>query len=101
MEEIFNFYEKSITVNLPSFIEKYVNDELPKDYSYDFFNENKQEMFAKISISFTIENLNYLVKGLEKCQDVLLNNHLKIIKRSYDKLKNEEFFNTIKIKGSF
>ena len=96
MEEIFNFYEKSITVNLPSFIEKYVNDELPKDYSYDFFNENKQEMFAKISISFTIENLNYLVKGLEKCQDILLTNNLKIIKRSYDKLKNEEFFNTIK-----
>ena len=50
MENILYFFEKSKNVNLPDFIDKYINDELPSDYSYEYFNENKEELYASISI---------------------------------------------------
>ena len=40
MEKILYFFDKAINVNLPEFIEKYINDELPGDYAYDYFQEN-------------------------------------------------------------
>ena len=66
IDNLYNFYEKAININLPNFIEQYINDELPEDYSYDFFNENKEEILANISICFTIDNLIYLIKVIEK-----------------------------------
>ena len=98
MENILYFFEKSINVNLPNFIEKFVNDELPSDYSYDFFNENKEEIIANISICFTIDNLNYLIKGLEKSDNLFLSNNPKAnkLKRSLSKLKSETNMNEIK-----
>ena len=98
IENILYIYEKSKNVNLPNFIEKYINNELPNDYSYEFFNENKEELYVSISICFTIDNLYYLIKGLEKNEELFLTNNPKAnkLKRSFNKLKNEETFNLIK-----
>ena len=98
MEYITNFFEKTKNVCLPNFIEKYINDELPQDYSYEFFNENKEEIYATISICFTVDNLKNLIKGLEKCEDLLLAKYRKAskLKKLFSKIKKEEFFQEIK-----
>ena len=98
IENILFFFEKSTNVILPNFIEKYISDELPNDYLYEFFNENKEEMYANISICFTIENLYNLIKGLEKSEDLFKTNLPKSakLKRSLSKLIDEENFNGIK-----
>ena len=99
IEHVFNFFEKSKNVYLPNFIEKYINDELPQDYSYEFFNENKGEIYATISICYTIDNLQNLIKGLEKCEDLLLTKYPKAnkLKKTFSKIKKEEFFKEIKV----
>ncbi len=76
------FFNKVINVNLPDFIEKYINDKLPNDYEYDYFNENKDQIYASISISFSINNLVYLLKGLEKSNDLFQKKNEKIEKLS-------------------
>ena len=70
MENIFYFYEKSINVNIPKFIEEFCNDILNKHYSYDYFNENKEQICVNISICFNYQNLYNLVKGLTKLDDI-------------------------------
>ena len=97
MEKILYFFEKSKNINLPDFIDKYIKDELPSDYSYEYFNENKEELYASISICFSIDNLYNLIKGLEKNEDLLNNNpRANRLRRSFNKLKNEDTFNLLK-----
>ena len=97
IENIFYIFENVLNVNLPNFIEKYIKDELPKDYIYEFFNENKDEFYANISICFTIENLFYLIKGLENSTDFLKGNNIELdnLKKILSKIKSE--FNEILI----
>ena len=99
MENILYFYEKIINIGLPNFIEKYINNQLSEDYSYEFFNENPDEICANISICFSIDNLYDLVKGLEKNDNFLNNNnnlYSKKLKISYEKLKSESTMKAIK-----
>ena len=97
IENIFYIFENVLNVNLPNFIEKYIKDELPKDYIYEFFNENKDEFYVNISICFTIENLFYLIKGLENSTDFLKGNNIELdnLKKILSKIKSE--FNEILI----
>ena len=91
MENIVFFFEKAINVNLPSFIEKFINDKLPKDYTYNYFDENKEKICADISICFNYSNLIYLIKGLSKCKNfIFLNNNSEqmTLKKTFYRLKN-------------
>ena len=99
MENIFDFFEKTINVKLPIFIEKYINDELPKDYSYDFFEENNEEFCTFISVCFTIDNLEHLVKGLENSDNFFKNNNnskISKLRRAFTKIKTNSIINEIK-----
>ena len=97
IEIVFDFFEKATNVNLPNFIEKYINEQLPSDYSYDFFNENKEELCANISIGFTIENLFNLIQGLKKSEKLLEKDYPKIkrLKKAFSKLSLERTMNEI------
>ena len=97
MDNILSFYKKVMNVNLPNFIEKFLNDKLPKDYLYEYFNENKGQIYANISIYFSIDNLYKLVKGLENSDFLKLNNPIILkFKKSFEKLNTKEVVNTIK-----
>ena len=89
MENILFFFEKAINVSLPSFIEKFINDKLPNDYSYNYFEENKDKICADISICFNNSNLIYLIKGFSKCTNLFMNNNSKQskLKKIYERLK--------------
>ena len=46
MEEmplVFTFFENLTRVELPKFIDDYINDKLPEDYVYNYFKENPEE----------------------------------------------------------
>ena len=74
IENIFSFYKKITNVNLPEFIDKYINNNFPEDYVYDYFNENKGEFYANISICFNVDILLLLIDGLSKSNFFMKNN---------------------------
>ena len=90
IEKILYFYEKSISVNLPNFIEKCVNKTLSLNYSYDYFNENKEQICSNISICFNIKNFECLINGYEKYDNLPMDKNRKIdtLKKAYIRLKS-------------
>ena len=92
IENVLYFYEKAINVNLPDFIEQFINGELPKDYSYDYFKENKEQFYANISICFNVKNICYLIEGIRRDNKIFQSNDSKIekIKKIVKKLKTKE-----------
>ena len=93
MEDIFYCFEKMTNVNLPTFIEQYINDELPQDYYYDYFNENKEDFIANISMCFTKENIYHLIKGIKLEDKVFQRNDTNIfkLKKVFKKLKPSDY----------
>ena len=94
METIFECFEKATNVNLPNFIEKYINGELPQDYYYDYFNENKEDFIANISICFTKENVYHLVNGINLDDKVFQrenDSNIKRFKIIFKKLKEGDY----------
>lgn len=93
MENTFTFYEKLINISLPPFIDKYINNSLPSDYTYDYFKENPDEIYGNISICFNLTNLICLIKSLKKGEEEFFlkeNNKNNKLKRIFNKLKSEE-----------
>ena len=97
MEEILLYFEKVINVKLPYFIDKFIYDELPEDYLYNYFNENEEQIYASISICFNIENICNLVKGL-KNSDFFESKKdtIKKFKKALDKLSEKAIIEGIK-----
>ena len=98
IDTILYIFDKAKYVNLPNFIEKYINNELPIDYSYDFFEENKGVICANICICFTIENLFNLIGGLNKSEYIFEKNNPRAnkLKKFLDKLNSQSIINSIK-----
>jgi hypothetical protein len=92
IEDILNFFEKILSVNLPNFIYEFIiNEESTNFYLYKFFNENQEEIYANISICFSMKNLFNLIKGLEKAQNVFANVNDQAINKlmkAFKKLKD-------------
>ena len=88
IEDVFYIFEKTKNINLPNFIDDYINDRLPKDYFYNFFEENKEEIVANISVCFSFDNLNYLIEGMKKSDNIILLNNMKnsTFKKLFSKL---------------
>ena len=94
MEKILEFYESAKNVYLPDFIEKYINNELPNDYQYDYFEENKEKMCANISICFNIKCLSLLIEGIKKSPEIFNNKSKKAdkLQKAFNKLEDEDNF---------
>jgi len=93
VEDILSFLEKTVNVNLPLFIEQFAKNELTKDYKYDFFTVNKEEIYANISICFNLNHLFCLINGLKNEKDLELLNYLG---KSFNKLCSKETCEGIK-----
>ena len=98
IETILYIFDKTKNVNLPNFIQKYIKNELPKNYYYDYFEENKEVICANIGICFTLENLDDLIKGLEKSDYIFTYDNPKSskLKRFFDILKSKSTMDRIK-----
>ena len=96
METILYFFENIIKINLPNYIDKYINNNLEPDECYDFFNENKDVICANLSVCLTIDNLLYLLKGLEINDILFQHKKIKRLKPSLIKLKSKDTLDEIK-----
>jgi len=113
MDNLFNIFENIIKVNLPLFIDKFINKDLPSDYHYDYFIENPDEIIMHRSILFNLEQANSILLTinkmkkeiffdrkyikLEKTVEKLMNNsNQKILKAilSYEENKSEQEYKT-------
>ena len=69
MENLFNIFDHITKVILPSFIEKFINKELPPDYEYDYFKENPDEDINYRSICYNLDQGKALLNAMSKCKD--------------------------------
>ena len=66
MPTLIQFFNNTCQVELPSFIDKLINDQLPKDYEYDYFKENQHENIFYRNICFNFNELYILVTNSYK-----------------------------------
>ena len=90
LETTINFFTKIKLINLPNFIEKYVDNKLSKDYKYAYFNENKEIISTNITICFTIDNLYSLLNGLNKYHIIFNDENGKKLLKAMERLKTEK-----------
>ena len=93
MPKMIEFLDKICQVNLPTFIDKFIKNNLPEDYKYYYFAENPGEMFLYRNICFNGELLSALIESAKQCQDKIevdskLFEKFEINKNVLDKLKN-------------
>ena len=94
MPDVLNFFESITKVTLPNFIEKLINDELPKNFELDYFEENKDEVIYHRSICFSLYDLDALLISMDKCKSVLFENEkeeegLKPLRLTFEKLMGD------------
>ena len=98
--KFFQFFENLTKVELPSFIEKFIKDELPNNYQYDYFKENPDKLLFHRSICFNLYDLTALLDNIENCKKKLfVNEKTKFFEKTFEKLNskaNRSLLNTLK-----
>ena len=97
-EKIYKIFECATNVTLPPFIEDYINNELPEDFKYDYFEQNKDELINFRSICFNIHEALALINSIDKCQsDIFVNSdpNTKTFKKAFEKFKSKSCKNKI------
>ena len=90
MPVVYDLFEQIINVNLSPFIEKLINDELEENYNYSYFDENDDEVMLHRSICFNLDNINSLIKNMNKSKGILFSNGKNdILRKTLEKLSNE------------
>ena len=104
MPKIIEFFDNICQVTLSPFIDKFLKDELPENYEYDYFKENPEEDILYRNIMYNLDELNILVINAEKCKDNISidnkilsrfsNNKLKELKNDldYKEFKTDDLF---------
>ena len=92
MPKLLQFFDNICQINLPPFIEKLINDELPKDYEYDYFKENPEENILYRNICYNFDELYSLISNSLKLKEEISINKTVLSKfesnkKTLDKLK--------------
>ncbi len=91
--KIFELFNRICQVELPNFIDKLVNDKLPKEYEYDYFKENPDENILYRNICYTIDDLITLIDNTKQYKDLTSfknENLISILHKSIEKLKQKK-----------
>ena len=93
--ELISFYEHINKVPLPNFINKFVNGKLDKNYKYNYFKENPDEIVTHMSICYNIDNLISILKCIDKNREEiskldLIDNPKGPLMNSFKRLYKEE-----------
>ena len=69
MPKIFEIFNKLLDIELPPFINDFINDKLDPDFSYDYFSLNKDESIMHKIICFTKQDFNSILDGFSKLKE--------------------------------
>ena len=90
MENLFKIFGHITKVNLPSFIEKFINNELPEDYEYNYFKENPDEVINYRSIFFNLNQVKVLATTMNKYKDkIFTNQKYNGLKKTVEKILSQ------------
>ena len=103
MPTVLEFFDKISQVNLPPFIEKVINNP-DKNYTYDYFQENEEEIIFHRSICFSIDDIICLLNNMEACKDIIFkDDSTKELQITFEKVfySNKEIIDTLKMMEEF
>ena len=90
MPLVFKFFENLTKVELPKFIDDYINDKLPEDYVYNYFKENPEEYIFHRSICFNIYDIKCIIDNIQKNKDIIFKGEENIrLFKTFEKLSNK------------
>ena len=69
LEKFVDICDHLTKVQLPSFIEKIINNDLSVDYEYNYFKENPEEVINHRSILFNLRQIKIILNIINKCQE--------------------------------
>ena len=99
IKDIFTIFKEITKVRFPTFIENFVNNKLPADYEYSYFNENPDEVVNLRSILYNIDQLSALIETMdEHNKEIFLDKKGIKIQKAIEKLKlpnNQELIRNI------
>ena len=99
IKDIFTIFKEITKVRFPTFIENFVNNKLPPDYEYSYFNENPDEVVNLRSILYNIDQLSALIATMDShTKEIFLDNKGIKIQKAMEKLKlpnNQELIRNI------
>lgn len=91
--EILEIFNKITDIELPQFIDDLINDKLDKNFTYDYFNLNKEDLIMHYSICFNCYDIIAILDGISKLKNKIditnYKNGINILK-SFEKLSSEK-----------
>ena len=69
MPQVLFFFQKAIEVQLPPFIENFLQNKLGDNFEYDYFEQNKESIYANVSMTFRMNNIECLIKIIKNKSD--------------------------------
>ena len=102
MNNLFDIFIHITKARLPSFIEKYIKNELSDDYKYDYFKENPDEVLCHRSIFFNLFQVRTIIKTLNKLKDKIFTSPKSeeletILEKLNSKINEDSLTNLLKI----
>ena len=91
MPLVLDFFENLTKVELPKFIDDFINDKLQEDYVYNYFQENPEQVIFHRSICFNIYDIKCLLDNMDNCQNIIFKDcKNQGLSKTFDKLYNEK-----------
>jgi hypothetical protein len=91
MPLVLDFFENLTKVELPKFIDNFINDKLNEDYNYNYFIENPEQVIFHRSICFNIYDIKCLLDNMNNCKDIIFKEcKNKGLYKTFDKLYNNK-----------
>ena len=91
MPLILKFFDNLTKVQLPKFIEDFLSDKLPDDYTYKYFKENPEQVIFHRSICFNIYDIKCLLENMNNCkEEIFQNNKNSGLYKTFNKLYNNK-----------
>ena len=90
IQDVYAFFDYVTQVKLPPFIEKLINNELPKSFVYNYFKENPEEGFFHRSICFSFKDLCAILNNMKILKEkIFVSEDTKYIQKTFEKLVNK------------
>ena len=71
IENIINLYQNITNVKLAPYLENLINNKLPPDFEYDYFNENPEKKFNIQSILYNIHQIKALLTTIDNNKNII------------------------------
>ena len=89
MPDVFIFFDEISNVNLPEFLDKFVNGGLGDDYNISYFDLHPDDVFAYKSILFSLEDFYLILKTMIEFKDkITFTEKSKSFQSVFNKISN-------------